>query len=34
MRTILMGIGNILLQDEGVGVHAVKEIEKRYLLNG
>ena len=30
MRTILMGIGNILLQDEGVGVHAVKEIEKRY----
>jgi len=25
-----MGIGNILLQDEGVGVHAVKEIEKRY----
>jgi hydrogenase maturation protease len=30
MRTVLMGIGNILLQDEGVGVHAVKEIEKRY----
>ena len=25
-----MGIGNILLQDEGVGVHTVKEIEKRY----
>jgi hydrogenase maturation protease len=30
MRTILMGIGNILLQDEGVGVHVIKEIEKRY----
>jgi hydrogenase maturation protease len=30
MRTVLMGIGNILLQDEGVGVHVVKEIEKRY----
>jgi len=25
-----MGIGNILLQDEGVGVHVIKEIEKRY----
>jgi hydrogenase maturation protease len=30
MRTVLMGIGNILLQDEGVGVHVIKEIEKRY----
>jgi hydrogenase maturation protease len=32
MRTVLMGIGNILLQDEGVGVHVVKEIEKRYIF--
>jgi hydrogenase maturation protease len=30
MRTVLMGIGNILMQDEGVGVYTVKEIEKRY----
>jgi hydrogenase maturation protease len=30
MRTVLMGIGNILMQDEGVGVYTIKEIEKRY----
>ncbi|WP_459892800.1 HyaD/HybD family hydrogenase maturation endopeptidase [Hydrogenobaculum acidophilum] len=32
-RTILMGIGNILMQDEGVGVHVVREIERRYSFN-
>ncbi len=25
---LIMGVGNILLQDEGVGIHAVKELEK------
>lgn len=33
MRTILMGIGNILMQDEGVGVHVIKEIERRYSFS-
>ncbi|MGC9143097.1 HyaD/HybD family hydrogenase maturation endopeptidase [Hydrogenobaculum sp.] len=32
-RTILMGIGNILMQDEGVGVHTIRAIEKRYAFN-
>jgi hydrogenase maturation protease len=27
---ILIGLGNILMQDEGVGVHAVRAIQKRY----
>ena len=29
-RTCLIGLGNILMQDDGVGVHAVKEIEQRF----
>lgn len=29
-RTCLIGLGNILMQDDGVGVHAVKEIEERF----
>lgn len=29
-RTCLVGLGNILMQDDGVGVHAAKEIERRY----
>ena len=33
MRNILMGIGNILMQDEGVGVHAIREIQRRYAFN-
>ncbi|MEW6183688.1 MAG: HyaD/HybD family hydrogenase maturation endopeptidase [Bacillota bacterium] len=28
-RLLILGVGNILLQDEGVGVHAVKELMKR-----
>ncbi len=37
---LILGIGNILLQDEGVGVHAVREMEKMtwpvniHLLDG
>lgn len=33
MRTILMGIGNILMQDEGIGVHTIRAIEKMYSFN-
>ncbi len=29
---LLLGIGNILLSDEGVGVHAVNELRERYLF--
>ncbi len=28
--TTLLGIGNVLMQDEGVGVHAVRYIQERY----
>ena len=37
---LILGIGNILLQDEGIGVHAVREMEKMewpeniHLLDG
>ncbi len=30
MRNILLGIGNILMEDEGVGVHTIRYIEKHY----
>lgn len=30
-RIVVLGVGNILLGDEGVGVHVVKELEKRDL---
>ena len=39
-NTLILGIGNILLQDEGIGVHAVQEMEKMewpghiHLLDG
>lgn len=29
-RTCLIGLGNILMQDDGVGVHAAMKIEKRF----
>ena len=31
-KVALMGLGNILLRDEGVGVHALNAIEKRYAF--
>ncbi|MBS4095905.1 MAG: HyaD/HybD family hydrogenase maturation endopeptidase [Sulfuricella sp.] len=30
MKIIVLGVGNIILSDEGVGVRAVEEIERRY----
>jgi len=30
-RTVVMGIGNLLLSDDGVGVHAVKALAERDL---
>lgn len=32
MRIVVLGIGNILCTDDGVGVHTVNELEKRYDL--
>jgi len=30
-RTLILGVGNILLGDEGVGIHAVRELEETAL---
>jgi hydrogenase maturation protease len=30
-RVLILGLGNLLLGDEGVGIHAVRELEKRAL---
>ncbi len=31
-QVLLLGIGNILLQDEGVGVHVVQQVTQHYTL--
>ena len=31
MKTLILGIGNFLLKDEGVGIHLVRELEKENL---
>jgi hydrogenase maturation protease len=33
MRVVVLGIGNVLLSDEGVGVHAVAALQDRYHLD-
>ncbi len=33
-RVLVLGVGNVLMGDEGVGVHAVREIEHRPLPPG
>ena len=30
-RVLVLGLGNILLKDEGIGVHVVTELQKRHL---
>lgn len=32
MRAVVLGIGNIILSDEGVGVRAVEAVQRRYRL--
>ena len=27
-KTLILGLGNVLLQDEGIGVHSLKQLEK------
>ncbi|MCP4076588.1 MAG: HyaD/HybD family hydrogenase maturation endopeptidase [Gammaproteobacteria bacterium] len=31
---LIIGMGNVLMQDEGVGVRAVEELENRYIIPG
>ncbi|MCU7811097.1 MAG: HyaD/HybD family hydrogenase maturation endopeptidase [Candidatus Thiodiazotropha sp. (ex Notomyrtea botanica)] len=31
-QILIIGMGNVLMQDEGVGVRAVEELEHRYLI--
>ena len=32
MNTVVLGLGNTLLRDEGVGVHVVERLNERYVL--
>ena len=32
MRAVVLGVGNILLSDEGIGVHAVNALAARYEI--
>lgn len=32
MQILVLGIGNILLEDEGIGVHVVERLQSRYRL--
>jgi len=31
MKTLILGVGNFLLKDEGVGIHVINELEKENL---
>ncbi len=31
-RALILGVGNLLLGDEGFGVHVIREFEKRYII--
>ncbi len=31
-RTVVLGVGNLLLRDEGVGIHAVRRLTQEYRL--
>jgi len=31
MKTLILGVGNFLLEDEGVGIHVIREMEKENL---
>jgi len=33
MKTLVLGIGNVLLQDEGIGIHALAELQRRYSFD-
>jgi len=31
MKTLILGVGNFLLKDEGIGIHVIRELEKENL---
>jgi hydrogenase maturation protease len=31
-KILILGIGNLLMGDEGIGIHAIKELEKKTLV--
>jgi len=33
-RPLVLGVGNVLMSDEGVGIHAVRQLEKEQLPGG
>jgi hydrogenase maturation protease len=33
VKTLVLGIGNVLLQDEGVGIHAIGELRRRFTFD-
>jgi hydrogenase maturation protease len=33
-KVLVIGMGNVLMQDEGIGVRAVEELEQRYRIPG
>ncbi|MDU1906198.1 MAG: HyaD/HybD family hydrogenase maturation endopeptidase [Dysgonomonas sp.] len=34
MKTLILGVGNLLLKDEGVGIHAIHALEKEDMPSG
>ena len=32
MKTLILGAGNLLLSDEGFGVHFIRHLQKHYIL--
>ena len=32
MRILVLGVGNILLSDEGIGVRVIEALEQRYVM--
>ena len=34
MKTLILGVGNLLLRDEGVGIHVIHALEKENLPSG
>jgi len=34
MKTLILGVGNLVLKDEGVGIHIIRALEKENLPSG
>jgi hydrogenase maturation protease len=32
MKTLILGVGNLLLTDDGVGIHAIQRLQELYTL--